>query len=168
MILENNWLRQADESRGRFRSFLLKSVQNFLHHAAERKHARKRGGEVEFVAWDDWMAEAPSQFSISEQHARFARPGAAFRSSVGGDGGRTSIAAFARGVRKQTGASGFSRRSAFISRPRAERSRIAQLAATLGVAETVVKKQMHNLRERYRWLLRNEVAHTVENPDGRE
>ena len=41
----------------------------------------------------------------------------------------------------------------------------AQLAATLGVAETVVKKQMRNLRERYRWLLRNEVAQTVENPD---
>ena len=38
------------------------------------------------------------------------------------------------------------------------------LAAALGVAETVVKKQLHNLRQRYRWLLREEVAHTVENP----
>jgi hypothetical protein len=28
----------------------------------------------------------------------------------------------------------------------------------------VVKKQLHNLRERYRWLLRDEVAHTVANP----
>ena len=36
MILETNWLRQADESRGRFRSFLLKSLQNFLGHAVER------------------------------------------------------------------------------------------------------------------------------------
>jgi hypothetical protein len=34
----------------------------------------------------------------------------------------------------------------------------------VGVAETVVKKQLHNLRERYRWLLRDEVAHTVANP----
>ena len=28
----------------------------------------------------------------------------------------------------------------------------------------MVKKQLHNLRQRYRWLLRDEVAHTVENP----
>ena len=40
----------------------------------------------------------------------------------------------------------------------------ADLGAALGIAETVVKKQLHNLRQRYRWLLRDEVAHTVENP----
>jgi hypothetical protein len=40
----------------------------------------------------------------------------------------------------------------------------AQLATSLGVAESVVKKQLHNLRRRYRWLLRDEVAHTVEDP----
>ncbi len=28
----------------------------------------------------------------------------------------------------------------------------------------MVKKQLHNLRQRYRWLLREEVAQTVENP----
>ena len=33
----------------------------------------------------------------------------------------------------------------------------------LGIAETAVKKQLHNLRQRYRWILRDEVAHTVEN-----
>src|SRR4051812_15474564 len=33
MMLESNWLQQADESRGRFRSFLLKSLQNFSSHA---------------------------------------------------------------------------------------------------------------------------------------
>lgn len=40
----------------------------------------------------------------------------------------------------------------------------ATLAATLQIAETMVKKQLHNLRQRYRWLLRDEVAHTVNNP----
>ena len=38
------------------------------------------------------------------------------------------------------------------------------VATSLGVAETVVKKQLHNLRQRYRWLLRDEVAHTVDHP----
>ena len=40
----------------------------------------------------------------------------------------------------------------------------ANIGGSLGVADTVVKKQLHNLRQRYRWLLRDEVAHTVENP----
>ena len=36
MILESDWLQQADRNRGRFRSLLLKSLQNFLGHADER------------------------------------------------------------------------------------------------------------------------------------
>src|SRR6266700_7084390 len=64
-ILERNWLEHADPNRGRFRSLLLTSLQNFLVNAAERTHTHKRGGDVEFVSWDDWMAEAPSQLSIS-------------------------------------------------------------------------------------------------------
>ena len=40
----------------------------------------------------------------------------------------------------------------------------ANLAATLGVAQGTVKKLLCHMRRRYRWLLRDEVAHTVENP----
>jgi len=66
-ILERNWLQHADPNRGRFRSLLLKSLENFLVNVAEGTHTRKRGGGVEFVSWDDWMAEARSQLSISAQ-----------------------------------------------------------------------------------------------------
>ena len=66
-ILEPKWLEHADRNRGRFRTLLLTSLQNSLANAAERAHTRKRGGGVEFVSWDDWMAEAPSQLSISAQ-----------------------------------------------------------------------------------------------------
>jgi DNA-directed RNA polymerase specialized sigma24 family protein len=62
-ILEPAWLQHAGVNRGRFRSLLLTSLQNFLVKAAEKTHTR--GGGVEFVSWDDWMAEAPSQLSIS-------------------------------------------------------------------------------------------------------
>jgi hypothetical protein len=48
----------------------------------------------------------------------------------------------------------------------AERDEVsyANLSAALEVAETTVKKQLHIMRQRYRCLLRDEVAHTVENP----
>jgi len=67
MILERNWLEHANPHRGRFRSLLLKSLQNFLINATEKAHARKRGGDVKFVSWDDWMSEAPSPIPISAQ-----------------------------------------------------------------------------------------------------
>src|SRR5439155_24189773 len=66
-ILERNWLWHADPNRLRFRSLLLKSLENFLINVAEGTHSRKRGGDVEFISWDDWMAEVPSQLSISRQ-----------------------------------------------------------------------------------------------------
>ena len=40
----------------------------------------------------------------------------------------------------------------------------AKLSAELGMAETAVKKQLHNMRQRYRSLLRDEVSQTVEDP----
>jgi len=66
-ILRNKWLQHADRNRGRFRSLLLRSLENFLINAAGKKNARKRGGDVDFVSWDDWMAEAPSQLLLPAQ-----------------------------------------------------------------------------------------------------
>jgi RNA polymerase sigma-70 factor (ECF subfamily) len=40
----------------------------------------------------------------------------------------------------------------------------ADLSVELEVAETVVKKQLHKMRQRYRCLLRAEVSRTVKNP----
>ena len=63
-ILKHNLLQQADPERGRFRSLLLKSLQNFLNDAHARTRSKKRGGDVQFVSWDDWAAEAPSRLTI--------------------------------------------------------------------------------------------------------
>jgi hypothetical protein len=40
----------------------------------------------------------------------------------------------------------------------------AELAARLGVSEGTVKSAVHRLRQRYRQLLREEIAHTVAEP----
>src|SRR5262250_2168842 len=60
-LLQGPLLQRADPERGRFRSLLLKALQDFLGHAVEKSRTQKRGGGVKFVSWDDWMAEAPSQ-----------------------------------------------------------------------------------------------------------
>ena len=163
MILESDWLKHADEHRGRFRSFLLKSLQNFLSHAKERSGAAKRGGKVEFISWDDWMAEAPSQLSVSPQTLDSLPPECLFDLRWAA----TVVEQALRRLREECESHGrlrlFETLSGYLTAERSDVS-YANLGAALGIAETAVKKQLHNLRQRYRWLLRDEVAHTVQNP----
>ena len=162
-ILERNWLQHADRNRGRFRSLLLTSLQNFLVNAAERNHTRKRGGNVEFISWDDWMAEAPSQLSISADALDSLPPERFFdlRWAV------TVVEHALRRLREECEAKGrrrlFQTLSGYLTAERDEIS-YASLSTTLGIAETAVRKQLHNMRQRYRSLLRDEVAHTVADP----
>jgi RNA polymerase sigma-70 factor (ECF subfamily) len=162
-ILKNEWLHNADRNRGRFRSLLLKSLQNFLINAAEKTHAHKRGGGVEFVSWDDWMAEAPSQLSIPVQALDSLPPERIFDLTWA-----TTVVehAFQR-LREECESKGklwlFKALSSHLTDERDEVS-YAKLSAELGMAETAVKKQLHNMRQRYRSLLRDEVSQTVEDP----
>jgi RNA polymerase sigma-70 factor (ECF subfamily) len=154
-ILRNNWLQHADRNRGRFRSLLLRSLQNFLINAAEKTHAHKRGGDVEFVSWDDWMAEAPSQALDSLPPERIFDLAWA-----------TTVVehAFQR-LREECESKGklwlFQPLSSHLTDERDEVS-YAKLSAELKMAEPAVKKQLHNMRHRYRSLLRDEVSQTVE------
>jgi RNA polymerase sigma factor (sigma-70 family) len=162
MLLEGDWLKHVDPVRGRFRSLLLKSLQNFLNDAAEKKQARKRGGEASFVSWDDWIAEAPSHLSISARALESWSPERVFDLRWAA----TVVEQALRHLREECESKGrlrvFDAMSAYLT---AERSDIsyAKLALSLGIAETAVKKLLHRMRERYRALLRDEVAHTVEN-----
>jgi RNA polymerase sigma factor (sigma-70 family) len=56
-LLEKSALGRADPQRGRFRSFLLGTLDHFLAHAAERARTLKRGGDCQFVYLDDDTAE---------------------------------------------------------------------------------------------------------------
>ncbi|MBV8970402.1 MAG: sigma-70 family RNA polymerase sigma factor, partial [Verrucomicrobia bacterium] len=49
-LLEHKTLARADQLKGKFRSFLLGSLQNYLSWEADRARCLKRGGGVEFVA----------------------------------------------------------------------------------------------------------------------
>jgi RNA polymerase sigma factor (sigma-70 family) len=162
-ILKKNWLHHADRDRGRFRSLLLRSLHNFLVNATEKAHANKRGGSVEFISWDDWMAEGPSQLSIPLQALDSLPPERIFDLTWA-----TTVVehAFQR-LREECESKGklwlFQALSSHLADERDELS-YANLAGELGMAETAVKKQLHNMRQRYRSLLRDEVSQTVEDP----
>lgn len=51
-LLDSEFLQTADPGRGRFRSFLLKSVSNFLSINRRKCEAEKRGGSIRLLALD--------------------------------------------------------------------------------------------------------------------
>ena len=164
MVLEGNLLKHADPSRGRFRSLLLKALQDFLVDDTIRKRARKRGGNIKFVAWDEWMAEAPSNLAVTTQEAETWPPEKIFDVRWAA----TTVEHALRRLGEECEARGRRRVFDVLSDClAAEREDVSysKLSKTLGVPEAAVKRLVHQLRQRYRALLRDEVAQTVEKPE---
>jgi RNA polymerase sigma-70 factor (ECF subfamily) len=160
MVLQGNLLKLADPHRGRFRAVLLKSVQNFLRESARAGRAHKRGGNVRFISWDDWMAAAPSRFSISPAAVESWSPERLFDLRWAAAVTEHAL----RRLREECEAKGrlrvFDALSPCLGAERVDVS-YEKIAATLGIEEPTVKKLLHRLRQRYRELLRDEVAETV-------
>jgi len=164
MVLEGDLLKRADPSRGRFRSLLLKVLQNFLANDTIRKRARKRGGDMKFVSWDEWMAEAPSHLAISAQEAEAWSAEKIYdvrwaATVVEHALRRLGEECEARGRRRV-----FDVLSDYLAAERQDVS-YQKLSKALAVPEASVKRLVHQLRVRYRDLLRAEVAQTVEKPE---
>jgi RNA polymerase sigma factor (sigma-70 family) len=162
-LLEGPLLQRADPERGRFRSLLLKALQDFLGHATEKLKAQKRGGDVRFVSWDDWMAEAPSQLSISAQALNSWSPEQLYDLRWAATVVEQALRRLREECQSKRRLRLFETLSLYLTTERADVS-YHNLAATLAITESAVKKQLHNLRRRYRWLICEEVAQTVEDP----
>ncbi len=57
-LLEQNTLSRADQEKGRLRTFLLTSLQNFLFNEYDRVRAAKRGGDRQIVSFEEHLPEA--------------------------------------------------------------------------------------------------------------
>jgi RNA polymerase sigma factor (sigma-70 family) len=159
-MMETNFLQSVDPKRGRFRSVLLRSLKNFLIETAGKRDRQKRGGQVQFVPWDHWMADASAQLSLSAATMKTSPAEALFDA-----GWAAAIAEEAlRRLRLECESKG-RRRVYAVLHPHlgSERSEISyeKLSRALGVPELAVKRLLHHFRIRYRALLREEVAKTV-------
>jgi RNA polymerase sigma factor (sigma-70 family) len=164
MVLEGNLLDLADPARGRFRSLLLEALRRFLKDASVSRRAQKRGGKVQFVSWDDWMAEAPSRLSIPRQALENLPPERLFDVRWAATVVERALRRLAEECESHGGRRVFDALSGSLSAERAD-VHYVDLAKSLGVSEASVKRLLHEMRERYRALLRQEVADTVEKPD---
>jgi RNA polymerase sigma-70 factor (ECF subfamily) len=163
MILRGNLLQQADRERGRFRSLLLKSLQHFLNDAHAKADAGKRGGEVQFVDWDAWVAEAPSRLAIPTSELDSWPAERVFDVRWAATVAEQALRRLQEECERRGRRRVFDALSGLLT---AERGDIAYdvLSRELGVSEAEVRLALHRLRQRYRKILREEIAETVESP----
>ena len=161
VILEGTLLQSADPRRGRFRSLLIKSLKNFLVDARVKRRTQKRGGDLQFVSWEKWMADAPCQLSLSTQALETSPADALFDLSWAAAIAEEAL----RRLRMECESKGRRRvyevLNGYLTTEREDIS-YQDLSVALGVPEASVKNLLHQFRKRYRGLLREEVAKTVE------
>lgn len=162
-LFTGNLLSVADPSRGRFRSLLRAAVENFLNDRRHLARRQKRGGKVQFIAWDEWIAEAPSHLSICGGELAKSPGERIFDVRWAATIVEQALRRLAEECERRGRLRMFTILSKHLSLERVEIS-YASLASTLGVSESVVKRVLHQLRARYRAILREEISHTVADP----
>ena len=159
-ILEREDLKRVDPKLGKFRSFLLASLKNFLRNQYDQENALKRGGGKRILSLD---------FASADQ--RFQREPVAHQ-----DSGKTPEQMFERqwaqtlleqvnsSLRKEYEERGrahqFDRLNMFLAGKVADDS-IAMAAEQLEISEVAAKVAIHRMRRRYGELLRLEILSTV-------
>lgn len=159
-LLQHRWVDRADPAKGRFRSFLLSAMRHFLSDEWDRARAQKRGGGVKLLPLDFHTAET--------RYAREAIDNVTPESCFERRWALTLLEHVLNRLRAEYEAEGKAELFAMLtpclvgertSQPYAE------LAKQLGAAEGTVKAIVHRLRQRYRQLLREEIAQTLTGQD---
>jgi RNA polymerase sigma factor (sigma-70 family) len=158
-FLEKRFLDDVHPERGRFRSFLLVSVRNFLHNERDRERAGKRGG-----------GRAPLPLHGEDGEVRYERepadvltPEVLFeRTWVRAVLDRALARLEAESERELRGER-FARLRPFLTGDGPEAT-CAEIAREWGVGESAVRVAVHRLRRRFGAVLREEVGRTVEDP----
>ena len=153
-LLEKNAFIRADPHRGKFRKFLLGSLQFFLQHAAERARTEKRGGQAKIIFLDDDTAEVGYQLTDPGQTAEQIFDARWVAALIEGALIRFE-AEMERSARKKL----FDQICGFLLED--EESSYIEVVQRTGLSISAVKAAIYRLRARYRELLREEVARTV-------
>jgi DNA-directed RNA polymerase specialized sigma24 family protein len=150
---------RTDRLHGKFRSFLLASVKNFLADDWDRNQAIKRGGDYQFVSLDQDTAEAfydAASASDSTAERIFELRWA-----------KTLTAGALNTLRKELQAEGkrqlFEQLKSFLAGGSVLPS-YDDASARTGLPRATVKTHVHRLRQRYREIVRREIARTVAAP----
>jgi hypothetical protein len=157
-LLEYKTLTRVDPLKGKFRSFLLASLQKYLATEATRGRCLKRGGVMEFVPLD--AASAEERYRLEPIDAL--TPEKIFDA-------RWAMVLLGQALNRldqqyaaQGKASTFAALKAFLDvSNRKDLPSYEKAAAGLRVSVGAVKSLIHRLRKQYTLLVREEISRTV-------
>jgi RNA polymerase sigma-70 factor (ECF subfamily) len=158
-LLEHRALARVDRLKGKFRSFLLASFQNFLSIEVHRARCLKRGGSCEFVTLD--LERAESRYLLEPADALTAEKIFDARWAMTLLGRAMTLLGEEYAAQDKT--SKFEMLKSFLDLSKAPPP-YEQVADALQVSVASVKTLIHRLRKRFSSILREEVGRTVSDP----
>jgi RNA polymerase sigma factor (sigma-70 family) len=157
-VLQKNYLRSADRNRGRFRSFILAALKNFLANEWDRSQSQKRGGGKTLISMD--ATEAEHRYCLEVADALTPEKIYSRRWA------QALVEQVMTRLREEYAREGkperFDAFKAFLVEESPESQ--AEIGARLGMSESAVKSAMFRMRQRYGELFREEILHTVSDP----
>ncbi len=154
-VIEKNYIADADPNRGRFRTFLLASLTNFIANEWDKSQAAKRGGTVTHVSLE--FDEGERRFLLDPIDA--ATPERLYERRWAVALLRQVLNRMESECRDDSKVELFAELQQFLTLNETER--YAVVAERLEMSEGAVKVAVHRLRARYRELLRREIAETI-------
>lgn len=158
-VLEKEVFAAADRDRGKFRTFLLSSLENFLCNESAKKNAVRRGGGLKKLSLDlqdddgrPLRLIADDSTPEDEFHRQWAIAVLA-----------QTLDAVEQDYRESGKEDLFQALRPYLSTD-SQRKPYAQIAEAIGISESNVKVAVHRLRRRYRKQLELEIAATVQSP----
>jgi RNA polymerase sigma-70 factor (ECF subfamily) len=158
-LLEHKVYARADRQKGRFRSFLLASIKNFLRDAADRQRTLKRGGAQIFLPLHEEHAEEAE--SLYQTHSGTTNEDRLFDRSWAEALVAAGLERLSADYKNQGKERLFNQLRMFVAGGAEPPPAYTELADRLGMAESTLRSQVTRLRARYREALRSEVRRTV-------
>jgi DNA-directed RNA polymerase specialized sigma24 family protein len=156
-VINNKRLRSADRSRGKFRAYLLAGVNGYLANHWHFTHAAKRGGGKAILSLDAEKAE--NRFTV-EPAAPDSSPENIFERRWAETVMENAQRALEEDFRNSGKAQMFEDLRSFLAVSDSPGAH-AKTAERLGMTENAFTVAVHRLRQKFRKLIRAEIARTV-------
>ena len=157
LILERKDFQSVRQEKGRLRSFLLASLKHFMMNERRDAAAIKRGGGQALIPLDDVELYDSSEFDRSDMLSADLLYDRRWAFTV-----LDRVFARLREESQRSPNAPLLERLNTLLSDEPDRPSQAEIAREFGMTENAVKQAFHRLRQRYRQLLREEVAHTVQ------
>lgn len=159
-LLEGNRLQKVSPGKGKFRSFLIASLKNFLANDWDKRQTLKRGANLSFLPLDAEVGE--TRYRREPSHS--ATPDKAFEQSWALTLLETVLSQLREEYNGEDKTRLFEALQGYLSGDKSGVS-YAEMAARLSLTEGSVKMAVLRMRRRFGELLRAEIAHTVSKPE---